>query len=117
MAGFLRSATEFLIGGAEFCQESLGRGPRFRQSLRTSSHDRVHKVVELAAVPALRDPYEVADERRVRPLAALVRGDPGERKEVVDVFLGQRVLRGVGAHLAREPIDGGVQPRIHGRKP
>ena len=38
---------------------------------------------ELAAVPAVREADEVAEERRVRPLAALVRGDARELEQLV----------------------------------
>jgi len=58
----------------------------------------VHEVRELPVAASLHQADQVTKEGRVDPLAALVRGDPGELEELVDLGLreleGGRILTG-----------------------
>ena len=56
---------------------------------------------------------EVAEERRVRPLAALVRGDPRELEDLVALLTGQLVLGRLVAGSGREPFPRLLQPFVH----
>jgi hypothetical protein len=47
----------------------------------------VDELGQLSAMASMDEPDEVAEERRVDPLAALVGGDPGELEEFVDLRL------------------------------
>ena len=67
------------------------------------SDGRVDEVCELAAVPAVREADEVAEERRVRPLAALVGRHPRELEELVHLDAREIVGGVLLAHLLGEP--------------
>ena len=77
--------------------------------------DGVDEVVESAAVAAAREADEVADERRVRPLAAFVRRDPRKLEEGVDLVAAELVVGPLAAALARETIPRSLQPFVHPR--
>ncbi len=62
--------------------------------------------------PPGRESDEVADERRVDPLAALVRGHPRERQQRPNLGVRERVVPG----FAVEPRDRFFEPGIHWRR-
>jgi hypothetical protein len=56
---------------------------------------------------------QVADERSVDALAALVRGNAGEVEELVDVLLLEGVNRGLVPAFGRELVPRLLQPVVH----
>lgn len=75
---------------------------------------RVDMVGEIAAAACVGEPDEVAEERRVYSLAALVRGDPGELEQLVDFLLCQVQGGGIFATSRRQPIARLCEPVVHG---
>src|SRR5919108_1292340 len=75
----------------------------------------VDEVVELAAVATMDEADEVAEERRVRSLPALVCRDAGELEQLVDLVLRESECRRVLACPRREPVARFLQPVVHGR--
>jgi hypothetical protein len=70
---------------------------------------------QLAAAPPVDDADELAEERRIRALAALVGGDARELEKLVDVPLGQVEGRRVVARGRHEPVARFDEPVVHGR--
>ncbi len=61
----------------------------------------------------MRETHEVAEERGVYPLAAVVRRDPGELEQLVDLSLGKlKALRALARRLG-QPVARLTEPFVH----
>src|SRR5262245_23625364 len=76
---------------------------------------RVDEIAEVAAVPRVGKSHEVAEERRVRPLAALVRGNPRELEQLVHLAAREVVVGDFPAHGRDQPRACLLQPAVHCR--
>ena len=76
---------------------------------------RIDEVAEITAVPPLGEPHEIAEEGCVRPLAALVRGDPRKLEQLVHLGARKVVVGGLIAHGPSEPCPRLLQPAVHSR--
>ena len=74
-------------------------------------------MIERRTVPAAGEADQVADQRGVDALAALVGGNAGEVEELVDVFLLERVDRGRVPACGREVVPRLLQPVLHAQDP
>jgi hypothetical protein len=77
----------------------------------------VDEVDEVAPVAPVREPDEVGKERGVDPLTALVRRDPCQLQDLVDVRLRQEIVAGAVADTLGEAACRVDQPLVHGEKP
>jgi hypothetical protein len=71
-------------------------------------------VGESAAATRVDEPDEIAEERRIDALAALVCSDPGELEQLVDVLLRQVERRGIFTGRRRQSIARLCEPIVHG---
>jgi NAD(P) transhydrogenase subunit alpha len=73
----------------------------------------VHEGAEISALPAMDEADEVADEGRIRPLAALVGGDARQLEQLVDLLLRQLETGRVLAALGGEAVACARKPLVH----
>ncbi len=67
------------------------------------------------AVPAQREPHQEAHQGGVRAIPAVVRGDPGEVEEALDVLFRKDEFRHADATCGCDPIPRRLQPLVHAR--
>src|SRR5438034_2476287 len=89
-----------------------GAGARAPDASGLRSGNRGCELVD--AVCALRAPNEVAEQRRVRAIAADVCRDPREVEQRPSLFIRELELGGVDAGCFREGVARVAQPGIHG---
>jgi hypothetical protein len=77
------------------------------------AHYGVDEIGQLAAAPAVHDPHEIAEKRRVGPLAALVRCDARELEQLVHLGLREIELGSVATGRRDEPVARLCEPVVH----
>jgi 3'-phosphoadenosine 5'-phosphosulfate sulfotransferase (PAPS reductase)/FAD synthetase len=74
----------------------------------------VHEVGHLTARPGVHEPDEIAEQRRIRPLAALVCRDARKLEQLVDLARREVQLGWVCTGRRSEPVTGICEPVVHG---